>query len=297
MESSSFQQIQVKWKSPAIIYSALLIMFCISGACCQDFGVAKVVNSSDRVPIRYEVHGEGKLAIVLVHGWSCDRSYWVGQVKEFSQKFQVVTVDLAGHGESGLERKEWTIESFGADVAAVVEELDLDRMILVGHSMGGDVIMEVARLLPGRVEGIVWLDTYQQLRTPRTVEQIQEFLTPFRADFAETTSTFVRGMFPPGSDKTLVDRVAMDMAAAPPEIALKALESSFTYGRKITVPLEELELPVVAINPDNSATDVESMELHRVQVVLMPGVGHFLMMEDPEGFNALLMEVIEGFTQ
>jgi DNA-binding transcriptional LysR family regulator len=56
------------------------------------------VASADGVPIAYEVHGQGSPALVLVHGWSCDRSYWQGQVEPLSRHYQVITLDLAGHG-------------------------------------------------------------------------------------------------------------------------------------------------------------------------------------------------------
>lgn len=251
------------------------------------------VVSPNGVSVAYEVHGTGTPALVFIHGWSCDRSYWDGQVDPFSRDFQVVTVDLGGHGDSGLERDEWTIASFGEDVAAVVNHLGLERLILIGHSMGGDVIMEAARRLPGRVEGLVWVDTYRQLGSLRTAEQIQEFMAPFRADFQETTRAFVRTMFPADADVSLVEKVALDMSAAPPVVALGALESAVSYNREVIAALQELNLPVVAINPDYRPTDLESMESHGVEVVLMSGVGHFLMMEDPQGFNRLLREVIE----
>lgn len=59
------------------------------------------VPSADGIPVRYEVHGAGPPALVFVHGWSCDRDYWRGQVEHFAGRYRVVTVDLAGHGESG----------------------------------------------------------------------------------------------------------------------------------------------------------------------------------------------------
>ena len=254
---------------------------------------ANAVTSEDGIRIAYETHGKGTPALVFVHGWSCDRSYWQGQLRPFSRKFKVVAVDLAGHGESGLGRRSWTMPAFGGDVAAVVKKLGLERVILIGHSMGGDVIVEAARRLPGRVAGLIWVDTYSTLGRPRTPEQVKAFMAPLHASFVETTRGLVRSMFPPGADRTLVERVAMDMSAAPPAVALGALESAVTFDREIPAALRQLDLPVVAINPDNRPTDVASMERHGVEVVLMPGVGHFLMMEDPERFNRILGTVID----
>lgn len=254
---------------------------------------ADAVPSSDGVQIAYDVHGGGVPALVLVHGWSCDRTYWRGQVEPFAGEFTVVAVDLAGHGESGAGRRQaWTMAGFGEDVAAVVRKLELERVILVGHSMGGDVIVEAARRLQGRVAGLVWVDTYKQLRTPRTAEQLRTTMAPFRTDFAGTTRSFVRGMFPRDADPALVERIAADMSSAPPAVALGALESAMSFDREIPGALKELNLPVIAINPDYAPTDAASLERHGVEVVMMPGAGHFLMMEDPARFNRLFRSAI-----
>ena len=257
---------------------------------------ADAATSGDGIRIAYEAHGRGTPgtpALVFVHGWSCDRTYWKGQLQPFARQFRVVAVDLAGHGESGLGRTAWTMGAFGGDVAAVVKKLGLERIILIGHSMGGDVIVEAARRLRGRVAGLVWVDTYKQLRTPRTPEQLQELIAPFRANFVEATRAFVRGMFPPSSDPALVEWVATDMSAAPPSVALGALEAAMSFDREIPGALQELNLPVVAINADYKPTDVASMQRYGVEVVFMSGVGHFMMLEDPERFNALLRTAIE----
>lgn len=251
--------------------------------------------SKDDIDIAYDVHGSGDPALVFVHGWSCDRSYWAGQLPVFSRRFRVVALDLGGHGESGLGRRAWTIESFGDDVAAVVQGLGLGRVVLIGHSMGGDVVVAAARGLPGRVAALVWVDTYAQFRTLRTAEQVQEFVAPFRTSFVESTRAFVRGMFPAGADPALVERVAADMSSAPPEVALECMESSMNHQREVPRALAELSLPLVAINPDYRPTDLESMRRHGIEVVMMSGVGHFPMMEAPERFNAVLESVIEGF--
>jgi pimeloyl-ACP methyl ester carboxylesterase len=255
---------------------------------------AHTVESADGVPIAYDVKGEGMLALVFVHGWSCDRTYWREQVEPFSSGFRVVTVDLAGHGESGGGRKAWTIEAFGDDVAAVVRQLGLRRAIFIGHSMGGDVIVEAARQLPGRVAGLVWVDTYKQLGTFRTPQQIEAFAAPFRADFVATTRDFVHHMFLPTADPALVERIAADMSAAPPDVALGAMVSAIAFDRRIPTALAELELPVIAINPAQPPTDTASLGRYGVGVLLMANVGHFPMLEDPARFNAILRTAIDN---
>jgi pimeloyl-ACP methyl ester carboxylesterase len=259
-------------------------------------GMRKTVDfatSADGVRVAYEMLGVGAPALVFVHGWSCDRSYWEGQLEPFSREFRVVAVDLAGHGDSGPGREAVTIGAYGGDVAAVVEKLGLERVILIGHSMGGDVILEAARRLPGRVAGLVWIDVYTELGAPDTPEQLEAGMAPFRANFVEATRAFIRGMFPPGSDPSLVERVAAKMSAAPAAFALAEMKAARSFKREVPLALQELELPIVAINPDYRPTDFASLERHGIEVAIMPGVGHFPMMENPEGFNSLLRGVLE----
>lgn len=245
--------------------------------------------SADEVPIRYQVQGEGEPALVFVHGWCCDRSYWDAQVDYFARNYKVVAVDLAGHGESGLGREAWTITAFGEDVVAVIEKLDLRKVVLIGHSMGGPVILEAARRIQGRVIGLVGVDTfvaYGQLDT-------SEFLAPFRADFAGSTDNFVRQfLFTPNSDPTLVDTISTDMSAAPAEVGLSAMEALLAYDWASV--MQEVLAPIRCINSDMVPTDVEASRLHAASfdVEVISGVGHFVMLEDPETFNSILAEIL-----
>jgi pimeloyl-ACP methyl ester carboxylesterase len=213
--------------------------------------------SADGLRVRYEVRGDGTPALVFVHGWSCDRRYWDGQL------------------------------------VAVVEQLRLRKVVLIGHSMGGDVIVEAALRLPGRVMGLVWVDTYRSLGGTEPEDTKEKFIAPFRSDFVTITRDFVRGMFRSDSAAELVEWVAADMSAAPPEVALDAMKYSVGNEHAVILGLRQLAAPVVAINSDHGQTDVESLERHGVKAVLMSRVGHFLMMEDPDSFNALLAQAVD----
>lgn len=253
------------------------------------------VKSADRVSIAYRVVGSGKPALVFVHGWCCGQSYWDAQVPHFARQYKVVTIDLAGHGESGLERKTWTMSAFGEDVVAVVNELALDEVVLIGHSMGGPVIAEAARRMPERVIGLVGADTFINVEQMGTPEQIDEFLGSLRANFVEATREFVRSMFTPTSAPVLVERVVADMSAAPPEVGLGAAEGM--SKQDLARAFEEVQVPIRCINSGRITTDIEAARRHAssFEVVFMSGVGHFVMMEDPETFNRLLAEIVKEF--
>lgn len=256
-----------------------------------------VARSADGIPVHFEVEGAGEPALVFVHGWSCDRTYWSPQIDHFAASHEVVAVDLAGHGESGGGRRDWTMPAFGGDVVAVIEKLGLRQVVLIGHSMGGDVIVEVALALPERITGLVWVDTYRTLGGVDTPEETERFVRPFRQDFRTAVEVFVRPMFVPSSDPQLVERVVADMSAAPPEAAVVMLAHAVMNDDPLLAALPRLQAPVVAINSDYQPNDIEALRRRGVEAVLMSGVGHFVMLEDPEAFNRLLGQAVGDFIQ
>ena len=289
----------------------LVLVLCFTFSCQQGEEVAQEIEakptiavdnaiSDDGVSIAYEVRGEGEPTLVFIHGWCCDRSYWEEQLPHFAEKYKVVAIDLAGHGESGLDRKKWTMGAFGEDVVAVVNKLNLDQVVLVGHSMGGFVILEAARRMPKRVIGLVGVDTLQNFEEKLNQEQIDDWWAPLYANFVEGIRNVVRTMFTPNSDSALVEKIVDDMSSAPQEVGIGALEGYIDFqNNEIIRVLQEVKAPMTCINADTYPTDVETNQHHSpaFKAKIMSGVGHFNMMEDPETFNRLLEETIQEFVQ
>lgn len=252
------------------------------------------VRAADGVPIAYEVHGEREPTIVLLHGWSCDRTYWREQVPFLAARHRVLAVDLAGHGESGRDRVDWSFEGLADDVIQVLEEEDVDDAVLVGHSMGGPVALLVAKQAEDRVRAVIAVEALHDADAPRmTDDQAAAFLGAYERDFAGTCERFARAMFPAGTDPGLVDRIAKDMASAPPEVAV-GLARLFP-GFVLRDAMEGLTIPVRSINsalsmPTNVSANRKYLEDY--DNVLMANVGHFPMLERPQEFNALLHTVL-----
>src|SRR2546425_749033 len=244
------------------------------------------VPSADSVVIHYHVEGTGSPAVVLLHGWACDASIWDGQVKELSPRYTVVTIDLAGHGRSGRERATWSMPAFAEDARAVIEKLQLRRVVLVGHSMSGYVILEAARLIPDRVAALVPVDTLQDVEW-KPGKGIDEWLDTMRTDFVSSTSEFVKEMFPETADPALVERMASRMSAMPPEIGVAVLRAVFSYDK--ATALSRVKQPIRAINSDKFPTRLEVNRRYAPQfeAVSLPGTGHFPMLENPAEFNRL----------
>jgi len=259
---------------------------------CADDPVTSTVPSSDGTLIAYEVTGSGSPALVFVHGWSCDRSYWEHQVEAFAADHQVVLIDLAGHGDSGCGRTEWTIPAFAADVKAVIDDLDLAQVILIGHSMAGSVVAETGALMPDRVVGLIGIDTLHDIQETYSAEQIAGFTTPMAANFPVTIDAFVRSMFLADADSSLVESVASDMASAPPAIALDSLRHYL--GWSIVPALDSYRPRVRCINAALWPAVVDHGLAHceEFAVRTLEGTGHFLFLEKPEEFNLALAKAI-----
>ncbi len=277
-------------------YIALVLIgvFCTCG-CAPVVRTQPVASalSADKVPIAYAVYGPAAdPSVVFVHGWSCDSRYWQNQVPYFSKKYRVITLDLAGHGNSGFGRKVYTTEAFGQDVAAVLRELDVKRAVLVGHSMGGEIILYAARISPKRVIGLVGVDTLEDLGMVYPDEVKNKIYEPIAADFVPEVQKFVRSMFPANADKALVEAVARDMSSAPQEVALSSMKEYF----KVSDPelIKGLKVPLKSINADLWPTNVEGNKklVPSYEMALMKGRGHFLMLEAPDEFNLLLEGMI-----
>lgn len=255
---------------------------------------ARSVLSADGARIAFTVSGRGDTALVFIHGWACDADYWAPQVPLFARSHAVVTVDLAGHGKSDLNRRTWTMEAFGEDVAAVVRALPQERIILIGHSMGGYAALEAARLFPDRVIAVVGVDSLQDVDgRPGDPEGARSFLEDLKARPRDTTRAFVRQtFFTVRSDPDLVHRIVEDMASAPPAVTIPAMEALVAYE---PAPVAgALDIPVVAIHGDMMPVDQSAAQrrVARFRSIHLEGAGHFLQLEAPTRFNAILAEEI-----
>lgn len=251
------------------------------------------VPSTDGVEIAYTVHSVGSPTLVLVHGWMCNQGYWSKQVPALAERFGVVTVDLGGHGASGTNRQKWTLASLAEDVQAVITHLGLNRVIVAGHSMGGRVALEVAHRLPGTVIGIIGVDTLHTAEDRFDPEQIKRLLTGLEQDFATTCSGFVRGMFVPGAETALVERVVGDMCSGPGEIGAALLRSYVEFDIKSA--FGRAGVPIRALNSDLWPTDVEgNRAVADFDLVIFKGYGHFLMQEAPEELARAMVEAADA---
>jgi len=254
-----------------------------------------LARSDDGVEIHYRAGGRGPVALVFVHGWLVDGRIWEPTLRRFAPRFRVVALDLAGHGTSGNERARWSVEAFAGDVAAVVEALGLQRVVLVGHSMAGAITVSAARRLGPRVELLVPVDTLNDADWDLPPEVWEQFFAGLRADFPTQVEAFFRGMLSaPGTPPEVLDAIVAQARAAAPVPAVAMLEAARDYD--LRADLRALTLPVHAINTDLNPTKVEANRRYcpGFELELLPGSGHWPQLEQPRAFGDALERVLQA---
>ncbi|MCK6461914.1 MAG: alpha/beta fold hydrolase, partial [Planctomycetes bacterium] len=233
-------------------------------------------RSADGIELAYDTRGKGEVALVFVHGWCGDRSFWKEQLDVFAEKSRVVSLDLAGHGASGKDRKEWSADAFAADVEAVMKALDVKRAILVGHSMGGPISLLAAKRMPDRVVAVVGVDTLHNVEFKWPEEQTKQFLAMFDADFEGTTRMFMKGMLPADADPALAKYIMDKVLGADRKMATGVMRALTAFDAKEA--LAGAKVPVRCINaaPGVQFAMPTAVDVNRkhgdFDVVLMEGV-------------------------
>ena len=252
----------------------------------------KTCRATDGVEIVYSAAGAGEPALLFIHGGLANRAFWDGQLREFAGRHRTIALDLPGHGESGLDRRKWGIPEFGADVKAVIEAEKAGKVIIFGNSLGGPVAVEAALLLPGRVLGVVGVDTFQLIDYQIPPEEVRERARMFEEDYAGALKQMVGMLFHKDADPVLAADAEKRMAGTSPAAARELFLSMAGYdggaaARRLTVPLR-------AINGDLYPTDVAANRKLKADfdAVIMTHMGHYPMLERPDEFNRRVAEMI-----
>jgi pimeloyl-ACP methyl ester carboxylesterase len=257
----------------------------------------KTCLAPDGVEIVYSVAGQGEPALVFVHGGLANRGFWDGQLKEFGTKHRTIALDLAGHGESGVNRTKWGIPEFGADVKAVVDAEKAKKVIIFGNSLGGPVAVEAALLLPGRVLGVVGVDTFQLIDVVIAPDQVRQRAELFEKDYPAALKMMVGMLFHKDADPAVVADAEKRMAGTSPAAAKAMFLSMGGYDEGAAA--RRLQAPLRAINGDLYQTDIERNRKVKpdFDAVIMKHMGHYPMLERPAEFNRLVAETVAALTK
>ena len=251
------------------------------------------------VNIAFDWTGFGDTTLLFVHGWCINKDYWLDQHFYFSKKYNVIAIDLPGFGQSDKNRTEWTFEQYADDINEFIKVQKLKNVILIGHSMSGDILLLMDTKYPGSVIGIVGIDNLKKPGVKLSEEEnksIEGFFAMMDSSFSGTVEAYTKGnLFRPSADTSIVNRVIKDFKSNDSVIAIKVLRSLVDVSQKERDMMQQLKHTLYLVNSDSDTTHIDSLRKYckaSAEVVYVHGTGHYPMIEKPAEFNAALEKVI-----
>ncbi len=240
----------------------------------------------DAMRVHYQSYGEGKEAIVFVHGWSCSLKNWKANIPAFVGESRVIAIDLPGHGESDKPQITYSMDLFARAIDAALTEAGVERATLVGHSMGTPVIRQFYRKYPNKTLALVIVDG--NLRGFGSREQMKQFVDPLRGpNYKEQAERMLSFIAQSVKDKKDLEEIRSTMMSTPQHVMVGAfdamMDETIWKDDKINVPT----LAVMAKQPQwNDEYEKFVRELvPGIDYQMWEGVSHFLMMDEPQKFN------------
>ncbi|MEG0831506.1 MAG: alpha/beta hydrolase [Acidaminococcaceae bacterium] len=267
--------------------------------------VSGYLQTSDQATIYYEVAGEGQ-PVVLVHGWSCSSKFYARNVAGLQAQFQVITLDLRGHGKSSKGLQGYTLERLAQDVRELLVYLDLHEVLLMGWSLGGPLLLAYWRQFKqdSRLAGLGLIDMtpFPMGAAPwnshglreHNAEAFNGMVSALLANQQGFVDGFVKKMFPEGVQEANTQWINAECMKLPPYIGI-ALYSAYAYG-DFTDVLPTITVPtlVLAANSQIFPASIEqgrqiAAQIPQGQFVPFQTGGHLFFYLVAEKFNQAVL--------
>ncbi|GAM10094.1 dihydrolipoyllysine-residue acetyltransferase component of acetoin cleaving system [Geobacter sp. OR-1] len=231
--------------------------------------------------------GTGGLPVLFVHPLCGNATYWSAQLEHLRQTRRAAALDLRGHGRSQAPSdNDYSLDSLSADIDAVVDSIGLDRFVLVGHSIGGSVVLDYAGLRPQRVSGLLLVDATADVRQ-LPLEQKLEFTTVLESEGCHRFIENFWEQFLDGSSPLVRERVLTDMHRAPRELIAGMIGTVLKFNP--LPPLASYKGPKFAVVMPTNDTPLSLHNLvSDLPHVTISGTGHWLQMDSPAELNRVL---------
>lgn len=272
----------------------LLTIVCFNISFAKAITEKKIVINSDT--LSYYDSEKGKITLLFIHGSFINKEYWENQISYFSPEYRVVALDLAGHGNSTRNRNEWTVRKFGDDIREIIYKLSLEKVILIGHSIGGDIMLEATNENSSSIIGIIGIDYFKNIGFELPQNIIEQVITNLKTDFASTNEQYVRhALLTTKTNKAIESRVLANFKTMNPNVGIAMNEDFLNYSNRETCLLKNMDSKLYLINVNYSPTNEESLKQlvgDNYELKIMNGTCHFPMIENPKELNIMLEETV-----
>ena len=282
--------------------SAILLVLALSTPLASQATQAKPEDryaKFDKMKVHYQNYGKGDEALVFVHGWTCNLTFWKANLPAFTDKARVIAIDLPGHGQSEKPEIAYTMKLFAQSVEAVMRDAKVSKATLIGHSMGAPVLWQFYRQFPEKTRGLVIVDG--ALRSMGTRESMKPFLDPlrlptYRSSAERSVEFLTQGM----KDLKVRAEVKTAMLNAPQHTMVSAFEGMLDpnlWPKPITEQ-DKIKVPTLALmaTSGNWTSDYEKHVrefVPGIEYQVWTGVSHFLMMDEPLKFNETVLAFLK----
>lgn len=242
--------------------------------------------------ISYFDNESGDVTLLFIHGSFINKEYWLASCNYFSQKFRTIAIDLPGHGKSAAGGDETTIKAFGKMVDAFVEQIQLNNVIIIGHSIGANVMLEMQALQPNRYAGLIAVDYFKNVDDSFPKEQIDALLDSMQKDFAKSSKEYAsQVLLTPQTPGAVSKRVVENYSGIDKRVGIALNNDFFHYGEREKELLQNLHQKLHIINVNFKPTNLKALKKylhHAYDLAEIDGTSHFPMIENPVEFNEAL---------
>jgi pimeloyl-ACP methyl ester carboxylesterase len=246
-------------------------------------------RTPDRVQLNYREAGDGSPALILIHGFASRLDHWQPVVAPLAKHYRVLRLDLRGHGRSEAPADGYSMRQFADDTAALARSRHIRDAVVVGHSMGSTVALEVARRHPSLVSGVVMIDGALEKRATARQVEASSLWKAYDQGIVRLYSSF----FPDPRDAALAERVISDAAKTPEHAALASFRATLTAN--IPAIAKQVRQPVLYVGSGDGAhpqTAVREVlpHAHYAQAAV---TGHVVQLEVPDQLVAMIRRFVD----
>jgi len=256
--------------------------------------------------VAYFDEGNREITVVFIHGFPFNKSMWEQQLVLLRDHYRVIAYDVRGHGNTSAHANEFSILQFTGDLLAFLDQLEIEKVIICGLSMGGYIALHAMESFPNKITGLILSDTQCSADTEEARGKRMKAIELIKNDGLEHyASDSVKNLFAPFSlenQKDKVDFIKNTILKTPPDNICKTLMALANRKEKCST-LEKIKVPVLImvgeedkVTPLAAATKmhelIEESALHSIK-----NAGHLSNLENPEEFNTHLKNFLQVLGQ